>query len=187
MQLPIKKCWVDDPIHAGSGSQFIIHPTMKLYGVETWTFELHYNSLLLQQGVLGKAWTHNYEMHADIERIDQGEITIWWNTGRRNVFMQMEAENPLFSSEDVDMMFYELRRLENGFELFNRNTRETYYFKRDGQLSKQTNALGQALTFIHDSSNRLVKMTDVITGRSLSLTYGQDGLLYSVYDAFLCL
>ncbi|MCG7318599.1 RHS repeat-associated core domain-containing protein [Brevibacillus laterosporus] len=179
-----KKSCVDDPIHAGSGSQFIIHPTLKLYGAETWTFELHYNSLLLQQGVLGKAWTHNYEMHADIERIDQGEITIWWNTGRRNVFIQMEAENPLFSSEDVDMMFYELRRLENGFELFNRNTRETYYFKRNGQVSKQTNALGQALTFIHDSSNRLVKMTDVITGRSLSLTYGQDGLLYSVYDAY---
>ncbi|RFB33046.1 toxin C-terminal domain-containing protein [Brevibacillus sp. VP] len=183
MQKANKKSCIGDPIHAGCGAQFIIHPTLKLYGAETWTFELHYNSLLLQQGVLGKAWTHNYEMHADIERIDQGEITIWWNTGRRNVFMQMEAENPLFSSEDVDMMFYELRRLENGFELFNRNTRETYYFKRNGQVSKQTNALGQALTFIHDSSNRLVKMTDVITGRSLSLTYGQDGLLYSVYDA----
>ncbi|MBA4531310.1 RHS repeat-associated core domain-containing protein [Brevibacillus halotolerans] len=178
-----EKSCVDDPIHAGSGSQFIIHPTLKLYGAETWVFELHYNSMLLQQGVLGKAWTHNYEMHADMEHIDQGEITIWWNTGRRNVFKQTGAENLLFRSADVDMMFYELRQFENGFELFNRNTRETYYFKRNGQISKQTNALGQALTFVHDSSNRLVKMTDAITGRSLSLTYGQDGLLYSVYDA----
>ncbi|RAP26302.1 hypothetical protein C2W64_01977 [Brevibacillus laterosporus] len=178
-----KKSCVGDPIHAGSGAQFIIHPTLKLYGAETWTFELHYNSLLLQQGVLGKAWTHNYEMHADIERIDQGEITIWWNTGRRNVFMQTEADRTLYRSTDVDMMFYELLQTGNGYELYSRNTRETYFFKRNGQLSKQTNALGQSLAFIYDSSHRLVNMRDAITGHSLSLQYGQDGLLYRIYDA----
>nr|WP_238332989.1 RHS repeat protein [Brevibacillus laterosporus] len=98
--------------------------------------------------------------------------------------MQTEADRTLYRSEDVDMMFYELRRFENGLELFNRNTRETHYFKRNGQLSKHTNALGQSLTFIHDSSDRLVNMTDAVTGRSLSLKYGQDGLLYRVYDAY---
>ncbi|MFB0832634.1 hypothetical protein ACEU2D_23975 [Brevibacillus laterosporus] len=43
-----------------------------------------------------------------MERIDQGEITIWWNTGRRNVFMQTKADPTLYRSTDVDMMFYEL-------------------------------------------------------------------------------
>ncbi|WP_246329222.1 hypothetical protein [Brevibacillus halotolerans] len=50
-----EKSCLRDPIHAGSGAQFIIHPTLKLYGAETWTFELHYNSMLLQQGVARKS------------------------------------------------------------------------------------------------------------------------------------
>lgn len=50
----LKSC-LRDPIHGGTGAQFIVHPALKLYGAETWTFELHYNSLLLQEGALGKA------------------------------------------------------------------------------------------------------------------------------------
>ncbi|BAH45438.1 hypothetical protein BBR47_44610 [Brevibacillus brevis NBRC 100599] len=78
----LKSC-LRDPIHGGTGAQFIVHPALKLYGAETWTFELHYNSLLLQEGALGKAWTHNYEMRLEFLDETREEITVWWNAGPR--------------------------------------------------------------------------------------------------------
>ncbi|ANY67516.1 hypothetical protein BBD42_14315 [Paenibacillus sp. BIHB 4019] len=62
-----KRSCKNDPIHAGSGGQFIIHPALKLYGADTWMFEMHYHSLLETGGAMGAVWTHNFELALTFE------------------------------------------------------------------------------------------------------------------------
>jgi RHS repeat-associated protein len=57
-----------DPVHVGTGQQFIIHSALKLHGASMWDFQLLYNSSLLQQSVLGLAWSHNYDMRLDFSQ-----------------------------------------------------------------------------------------------------------------------
>ncbi|MGG0824579.1 pre-toxin TG domain-containing protein [Paenibacillus turicensis] len=60
-----QKCMNGDPVHVGTGQQFMIHSALKLYGAATWDLQLFYNSNLLQKSELGLAWTHNYAMRLD--------------------------------------------------------------------------------------------------------------------------
>jgi hypothetical protein len=38
------KCMNGDPVHVGTGQQFMIHSALKLYGAATWDLQLFYNS-----------------------------------------------------------------------------------------------------------------------------------------------
>lgn len=146
-QAKLKSC-LRDPIHGGTGAQFIVHPALKLYGAETWTFELHYNSLLLQEGALGKAWTHNYKMRLEFLDETREEITVWWNAGRANTFTRVQ--DGLYRSSDADVFFDELRERQDGYTLWVKETRETYDFARNGQALRHTVAAAMSLLFSYD-------------------------------------
>jgi RHS repeat-associated protein len=73
-----RECKGADPIHIGTGQQFIIHTALKLYGAATWDFIMYYNSGLLQKSELGLAWTHNYDMRLELGELStiQNEIDV---------------------------------------------------------------------------------------------------------------
>ncbi|WP_254612969.1 RHS repeat-associated core domain-containing protein [Brevibacillus sp. HB1.1] len=174
-----KSC-IKDPVHGGTGAQFIVHPALKLYGAETWTFELHYNSLLLQEGALGKAWTHNYEMRLQFLDETREEITVWWNAGRANTFTRVQ--DGLYRSSDADVFFDELRERQDGYTLWVKETRETYDFARNGQALRHTVAAGMSLLFSYDQHGRLNRLTEERSRQAFSLEYGADGLVSALSD-----
>ncbi|WP_027086693.1 DUF6531 domain-containing protein [Cohnella panacarvi] len=172
-----------DQIHAASGAKFIIHPVLRLYGAHTWTLELNYHSLLLQEGVLGIAWTHNYEMR--VEASDDGSLTVWWNTGRCNRFDKQESD--VYRSFDAAVRFDELSVGEDGtYRLWCRETRETYLFHADGKLTRHINTLGLAFLASYDAAGQLTSLTDEVSGSKLVFSYGEDGLLRQVSDGARC-
>ncbi|AWX57714.1 wall-associated protein [Brevibacillus brevis] len=174
-----KSC-IKDPVHGGTGAQFIVHPALKLYGAETWTFELHYNSLLLQEGALGKAWTHNYEMRLEFLDETREEITVWWNASRANTFTRVQGG--LYRSSDADVFFDELRERQDGYTLWVKETRETYDFARNGQALRHTVAAGMSLLFSYDQHGRLNRLTEERSRRAFSLEYDSKGLLSRLSD-----
>ncbi|NWL90478.1 hypothetical protein DMN77_23300 [Paenibacillus sp. 79R4] len=171
---------VSDPIHAGTGHQFIKHPVMKLYGATTWELVLDYNSGLLQRSELGLAWTHNYALRLEWEKEEMGTITVWWNAGRRNRFIRQEDGS--YRSRDIDVQGDILRQLESGYELELRSSRERYQFNSEGQLQAHVDPYGLILEAGYDEQEQLVSLTDSLTDRSFTLTYNEEGLLQSISD-----
>ncbi|MDQ0087464.1 RHS repeat-associated protein [Paenibacillus anaericanus] len=183
---------VSDPIHAGTGQQFMVHPALKLYGAATWTFEMDYNSGLLQHSELGLAWTHNYALRLDIEgsegagleyaEAEAEAITVWWNAGRSNRFLRQDTGG--YRSTDIDVQGDELRVLESGgYELWKSGTQHRYVFTPEGHLDHHSQPNGLTLQARYDEQDRLHTLTDEVTGRALRFTYqAEKGLLDSVTD-----
>lgn len=167
---------VGDPIHTGTGAQIMDQPLLMLHGAHTWPFELHYNSLLLQRGVLGIGWTHNYEMKLDI---GSDALTLWWNASRRHAFAP--GEGGVYRSADEAVRFDRMMRDETGYTLTLRETEEQYRFSLTGELQWKRSETGLRLLAEHEEG-RLVRLIDELSGQTLRLTYNGQGLLENVSD-----
>jgi RHS repeat-associated protein len=173
-----------DPIHMGTGDQFIDHTAIKLYGASTWPFIMHYHSGLLQESEMGAAWTHNYAMRlTKSEEIpsEGGSLTLYWNAARRNRYILGEDE--VYRTEDIDAQWDELHSDEDGYRLICRKTQEMYVFSKEGILLEHINAEGHTLKIDHNERGYAARLTEEITGRSLDFHYNSRGLLAKVEDA----
>jgi RHS repeat-associated protein len=197
-----------DPIHTGTGHQFMTHPALKLYGAATWSWELSYNSGLLQKSELGLAWTHNYGMRLEFSsqsdksntEVDAGtgagahadgsvnqseqikEITVFWNAGRRNTF-QLHGDGNYYS-KDTDVLQDRLYPISNGYELVEHDRRERYFFNKNGILERHVNREGIALIVTHNEQNQLICLQDELSKRQLHFTYDSNGLMSVVSDGY---
>ncbi|MGG0825256.1 pre-toxin TG domain-containing protein, partial [Paenibacillus turicensis] len=191
-QVPAK-CKNGDPVHVGTGQQFMVHSALKLYGAATWNFQLLYNSSLLQQSVLGLAWSHNYDMRLDFGQGKQQNpqnqlessmpsesITVWWTAGQRNRFTR-QADG-VYRSKDTDVLLDELRPVAEGFELRVGSTRERFYFNEFGVLQRHVNRVGMVLQASYDEQGVLQRLEDKLSRRAFQFTYEQ-GRLVKVADA----
>ncbi len=76
--------YVSDPIDSSSGA-FVTEKELLTYNsYNPLTFKLFYNSLLLNNGDLGKGWTHDYQIKMT-ESWSQ-PLTIEWSPNRKTVF-----------------------------------------------------------------------------------------------------
>jgi RHS repeat-associated protein len=194
------ECKNGDPVHVGTGQQFMVHSALKLYGAATWDFQLLYNSSLLQHSVLGLAWTHNYDMRLDFgqgKQVDEvnevpssqiqlessvpsESITVWWTAGQRNRFTR-QADG-VYRATDTDVLLDELRHVAEGYELRVGSTRERFYFNESGVLQRHVNRVGMVLQASYDEQGVLQRLEDKLSGRAFQFTYEQ-GLLVGVADA----
>ncbi|MEW4372919.1 pre-toxin TG domain-containing protein, partial [Paenibacillus kandeliae] len=197
----IKSCAVD-PIHMATGHQFIDHDALSLYGAAVWPFRMLYHSGRLQQGALGKAWTHNYVVRLEIEDAaeqqqpaqEQSEnqrtfkqdiqpswITVHYTEGRRSVFHLQPSG--VYRSKDLDVRQDELQSTEQGYVLTSRQPREVHTFDSEGRLIRVTNAEQLSLELTYDDEGLLTHLTDEITRRQFTLTYDEQHRVTSVRDA----
>jgi RHS repeat-associated protein len=96
------KCMNGDPVHVGTGQQFMIHSALKLYGAATWDLQLFYNSNLLQKSELGLAWTHNYAMRLDFGHAQEVTQEGDHDTSLSEGHMEDVVEVNSVEAEDVD-------------------------------------------------------------------------------------
>lgn len=175
------KSGILDPIHAGTGHQFMNHDVIKLYGATTWKVELQYNSGLTQRSELGLAWSHNYAIKLTFEESQQEVqeerqlngnpkiIHLWWNAGRCNSFAP--ESDGVYRSTDSWVIGDELTEVQDGYVLKLRNTRERYFFSKEGKLQRHVTASGLSLEASYNNDGYLSELTDSESGRALHFYY----------------
>ncbi|MGG0824521.1 pre-toxin TG domain-containing protein [Paenibacillus turicensis] len=180
-----RECKGADPIHIGTGQQFIIHTALMLYGAATWDFTMYYNSGLLQKSGLGLAWTHNYDMRLELGERNEASteldtntntgaesITVFWSAGRRNQFTR--HEDGIYRSNDTDVLLDTLCQHSEGYELRVGKSRERYYFNENGVLLRHVNAVGMVLHATHNEQGQLMRLEDGLSGRAFHFSYNKE-------------
>ncbi len=174
-----KTSLVADPVDSSSGAHILERKVLTVHGAMPIEFKLRYNSLLLEEGALGKGWEHNFDTKLDL--LSDNNIDIRWSANRKNHFLN--NGDGTYSSKDLSTINDKLKKNLDGSYTLTRKDQSFYHFNEQGQLLEQGNGHGQSLVFAYDIDGRLVTITEPISGRSFILEYGKDnGLISMVTD-----
>ena len=167
-----------DPIDSATGAQVINQSFLPLTGAIPFSFDVHYNSLLLNEGVMGVGWTHPYEM--SITENDEGIVYVYWDSNRRNTFVQNEDGS--YDSPDQAMQNHQLTKNNDGTFTLTTSHHEVYEFNQAGKIANIYDANQFVLTMHYNDDGNLASITEPISGQTLSFTYHDNGLLEKVSD-----
>ncbi len=179
-----------DPVDCATGAHIIEKSLLTVTGAQPIQFRVQYNSLLLNEGVLGKGWSHNFE--ARLENIEDGDITVHWNANRVNSFVYTGTDEYVSDSVYVEISHYVsgdyatrfdtlLKNIDGSYTLTKKD-KTVYHFDASGRLVKQENGHGQALTFSYDNNGRLERVIEPISERYISIHYNSNGLIDYISD-----
>ena len=172
-----KRNLIHDPIDTVTGAQILRHDLLSLRGVLPLSFTISYNSLLLAEGNLGRAWEHNgYDF--TLRELPNDDVIINWSANQFNLFAK---SGDAYKSPQSACHSDTLVKTANGFTLTRKGI--TYDFDELGRLLKLQNRQAQSLEFQRDAEGRLTQVTEPVSGISLSYAYNGDGLLTTVTDS----
>ncbi|MDF1615387.1 DUF6531 domain-containing protein, partial [Desulfurivibrio dismutans] len=137
-------------------------------------FDLHYNSLSPDSGVLGRGWSHNYELQL-IEHSDSSVLIKNGGDGRE-LFTPAPDGGYLPPAGNHSLL---TKHPDHTFTLL-RKSGVSYLFAVDGRLTAVSDRNGNALSFAY-LGGLLVGVTDS-AGRSTSFSYDALGKLAAVTD-----
>ncbi|MEW6183575.1 MAG: PQQ-binding-like beta-propeller repeat protein [Bacillota bacterium] len=167
-----------DPVDTGTGGHYIKRTLLTVDGAQPVSFEVNYNSLLLNQGPMGMGWSHNYEAHVT-ERPD-GNIDLYWDANRVNAFVY--NGNNTYLSTDLPTYYDTITKNTDGTYTLNRKDKTVYEFDTAGRLTQVKNSSGQPVNLAYDAAGRLQTITEPVSGRRLTLHYNSSGLIDYVSD-----
>ncbi|CAK8723981.1 hypothetical protein GMJAKD_13445 [Candidatus Electrothrix aarhusensis] len=145
------------------------------------SFNLAYNSLVVdQEGIAGKAWSLNYDFAARIQPADNEAVNVEWAENRTNRFNH--DGGGVYSSLDQACLYDKLVKNSDNTYTLTRQDKTVYYFDAAGRLIEIRDGQGRALQFSYDSSDRLNRITEPVSGVFLEYAYNASGLLKSVSD-----
>ena len=177
---PEKRKWslVLEPVDSGTGAHVIAKGLISLNGTRPLDFSLSYNSLLLDQGALGKGWGHNYETR--LEAQSDGSLKLCWSANRDNLFTTTNQVN--YTSVDSACRLDSLVKNSDGTYTLTRKNQSKFYFDASGRLTEEKSGIGLALQMSYDSNGKLETITEPLSGIGLDLSYNTNGLLQSATD-----
>ncbi|PKM79679.1 MAG: hypothetical protein CVU89_17025 [Firmicutes bacterium HGW-Firmicutes-14] len=167
-----------EPIDLSTGAQVIENTLLNVEGAQPVSFDVRYDSLMLNQGPLGRGWVHNFETCLKI--LPSGEVLVYWNSNRINSFVRSGANR--YSSSDQAARYDTLIRNADGSFVLTRRDQSSYNFNRTGKLVQQKNSRGQSLIMAYDNLGRLSTITEPVSGRFIKLQYNSSGLINLVSD-----
>ncbi|WP_438447655.1 RHS repeat-associated core domain-containing protein [Gorillibacterium sp. sgz5001074] len=168
-----------DPINMSTGAHVIEKTYFQQNGVNSnISLSLHYDSLLLARGPLGRGWTHNYETKL-VSQAD-GSIILQWNSNRTNTFTPVGKNQ--FESRDKEVRFDVLMRNSDSTYTLSRSDQSQYLFDAAGKLVTYKNKQAQVLNLEYETNGQLKKVVETISGAYLSYAYNGNGLINSVTD-----
>ena len=170
--------WLADPIDSASGAQIIEKSVFKLKGAQFLEFKVSYNSMILNKGALGVGWNHNFEM--SLEKLENNDIIVHWNTNRGNLFKK-QADNEYISTEFA-VRHHSLVQNEDGTYTLTSNDHMFYIFSSSGQLIKEGTGHGLAFDLSYNNEGKLEKVTEPLSGQTITLSYNSQGYVESVKD-----
>ena len=163
-----------DPVNLSTGNFIYDRTDLEVVGREPFVFRRFYNAINGREGVLGKDWNHNYEVH--LEFID-GEAVLLREDGKEErFFWEKDRYLSLFASEGV------LEKAEDGYTYRTRE-QKVYRFDREGKCLETETLLGSRIAFMYETEApfRLVKV-EKDTGEFFSFSYDAEGKLERVED-----
>jgi hypothetical protein len=160
-------------VDAATGAQMINKQLIKVNGAIPVAFSMTYNSLMLAEGPLGKGWGHNYEANLQVQ--EDGNIRLYWNANRYNLFLSegypgplLAGENNAFLSEDYNQ--YGSLDQACRLDLLVENEDDSYTLTRRDQSKYNFNAAGK-LTQIQNGHGQVIKGQ---AGTVLDLRYTKE-------------
>ncbi len=158
---------IGDPIDTATGAHIVQEELIKINGAISFTFDLSYNSMMLEEGPLGKGWSHNYE--ARLEPQPAGSVKLRWTANRSNTFSPVGGNQyiSLDQSCRADLL---VQNSDGSYDL-TRKDQSVYKFNPAGQLTQILNGHGQLINLAYDGSGRLQTVGEPLSGKGLTLAY----------------
>ena len=163
-----------DPVNLSTGNFIYDRTDLEVGGREPFVFRRFYNAINGREGVLGRDWNHNYEVHLEFT---DGEAVLLREDGKEErFFWEKDRYLSLFASEGV------LEKAEDGYTYRTRE-QKVYRFDREGMCLETETLLGSLVTFTYEEGSpfRLVK-AEKDTGEFFSFSYDAEGKLERVQD-----
>lgn len=168
---------VADPIDIYTGAHTLSNKLISLHGGLDINFTANYDSLKLASGCMGKGWYHNFEKH--IEFVD--DVAHVYSSPSSYSRYNLNS-NGTYSCAAPNKNGYTLTVDETQEYPYtiDCNQQQTEYYNSNGKLAKIVNRHGFETIITY--ADRLITITDGLTGKSLYLDITTDGKLEQVYD-----
>ncbi|MEW6172722.1 MAG: glutamine amidotransferase [Bacillota bacterium] len=170
--------YTKDPVDTGTGAHVLERTLLTVHGAQELSFIASYNSLLLNEGPLGRGWGHNFE--ARLESLPDGNIDLHWTANRVNRFVYNGTDT--YSSLDLATRFDTITKHADGSFTLKLKDKSVYEFDSSGKLVELKNKYGQPVDLSYNADGRIETITEAISGRALTVTYNVYGLIDSVTD-----
>ncbi|MBE0450723.1 MAG: SBBP repeat-containing protein [Clostridia bacterium] len=151
---------------------------MNVEGVIPIEFSIKYNSLLKSDGDFGVGWLSPYKL--EITEVLTGGLRLNINENQYVDFTD-DATGKLTGVEN-DYQFTSVSVNEDSTYTVESQNGTKYNFDHQNLLESVDNKFGQRMSFTKDSSNRLQRITDDISGRYIELGYDVNGRVGSLSD-----
>lgn len=195
----ISAIFSSDPVNLSTGNFIYEKTDLEYGGNEKFCFNRFYNSVNDYEGILGKDWITNYEVHLSfIESnvFDKKEISIIKEDGKEEIFLPVDEKRYTPQSNSLA----EINVIENGYE-YKTIEGNRYLFDKEGFLERYEDRNGQGYSTEYSQIRSISKSNETIensetaenrrvlkkvikdSGEYFVFVYSEDGYLKEVSDS----
>ena len=161
------KSFLGDPVDTFSGA-FVDQRTLMSYGGNNpLHFDISYNSITDGGVRLGLGYTHNFD--SSLTKDNDGTIHVNWSPNVISDF-KLDTISNQYIAVDAKQKNIQVIKTDSGYTV-NSPDDGFYQFDNDGKLLSKKDKMGQVVTYVYDTSNRLIKVFND-RGQSYSFIYG---------------
>lgn len=154
-------CEVGDPINTTTGNYYHQSIDAKIYDFEELNITRTYNSYGEKTSSLfGNGFSSNIEQYVSYTK----ENNILYFAGDGKIFRFVKTRDG-YQSDD----FYTIKETSNGIEIYNSNTKDTFYFNEYGILQERKTLEGYKTTYHYDEFGKI--KTIMLGGKEISFEY----------------
>ena len=170
---------IADPVDAYSGAHVLTNTVMTLFGGQSLSLVLHYNSTRLVSGSLAPGWYHNYEKHLED---DNGDILVYSNPSAYARYTSCDACYTEYTCASPDKNGYVLTVNHSAQYpyVLNCNSAQTEYYDAQGYLAVIENHQDFRTLITHTDTCDTI--TDEVSGKKLYLDKDANGKIVSIRD-----
>jgi RHS repeat-associated protein len=142
-------------------------------------FTRYYNSLDTRASALGTGWTHNYNISL-IEDTQNNKISVCWEDGRTDYWVSDGSGG----YKPAQPWLHDTLAKNGGNWQVKKQNLDIYTFDSQGRLTSITDKNNNSLNLAYNNADypKLATTISDDLGRSLTISYDQDGFLTSVVD-----
>ena len=176
--IPANSYWAD-PVNTASGSHNLSIDAISVTGAQKLDFNLSYDSTRLSAGSMGRGWYSNYDMQ--LQKMEDGSLRVFWSPSSYATFSEQGTTAEYLCSDYGKQNDVLQKNTDGTFTLQEGSKLESYTFGDDGSLVKIQTKTGFVTDLSKDQNGNLI-ITEPVSGKTLTVEYGSNGLVSRVCD-----